>query len=188
MNNPVISQINQVLDCTDDFPYTDLPALIEHLNDKDGFVRMQVREILSCMGGSIIPDLVKKLSTADTQQRWEIIKVLECIQDPSSARILVEQLKDDHAGVRWAASNALIGLGRDAIRPLLEALTRDFDSLWLRQSAHHILHVFKDDGTLSETEEKVFQALEDIEPAVSVPWAANKALQSLRNTNKMPSS
>ncbi len=180
MNNSVISQINKITDCTEDLPYNDIPSFIRQLSDKDGFVRMQAREVLICLGRPAVADLINALSSADTQLRWQIIKILENIQNPSSIPALVSQLKNDNAGVRWAASNALIGQGRDAMPALLEALIRDFDSLWLRQSAHHILHVFKDDGILTEGEEKVFKALEDIEPTAAVPWAAQKALESLR--------
>jgi len=112
---------------------------------------------------------------------------LDVIQDPAAVHVLVEQLKDDNAGIRWAAADALIALRRDAIHPLLEALMRDFDSLWLRQSAHHILHVMEDAGKLNEAEEKVFEALEELESAVVVPWAAEKALESLRHKKKIAS-
>jgi len=74
----------------------------------------------------------------------------------------------------------LITLRRSAILPLLEALQHDFDSLWLRQGAHHILHVLKDVGKLHAAEVRVFEALEDTESTVVVPWAAEKALEALR--------
>jgi len=184
MNSPIISQYNKITDCTDDLPYKDIPSLIKQLSDTDGFVRMQAREVLTCIGAPAVTELIHTLSTANSQLRWQVIKILDGIQDPAAARVLVEQLKDDNAGVRWAASDALIALRRDAIPPLLETLIRDFDSLWLRQAAHHILHVFKDAGILIEAEEKVFEALEDVEPAMAVPWAAEKALESLRHNKR----
>lgn len=180
MNNPVISQINKITDCTEDLPYNDLPSLIKQLSDTDGFVRMQAREVLICIGKPAVIELIKTLSNANSQLRWQIIKVLEGIQDPTATPVLVEQLKDDNAGIRWAASDALFVLRRDAIPPLLKALMHDFDSLWLHQGAHHILHIMKDAGKLNDAEEKVFEALEDVEPGVTVPWAAEKALESLR--------
>lgn len=184
MNSPVISQYNQTTDCTDDLPYKDIPSLIKQLSDPDGFVRMQAREVLTCIGAPAVAELIHSLPSANSQLRWQIIKILDGIQDPAAAHVLVEQLKDDNAGIRWAASDALIALRRDAVPPLLETLMRDSDSLWFRQAAHHILHVFKDAGKLSEVEEKVFEALEDVEPAMSVPWAAEKALESLRQNKR----
>jgi len=181
MNSTIISQINQSIDCIDDFPSKDIPSLIQQLSNPDSLIRMQAREILSCIGKPAVTELVKTLPTADLELRWQIIKVLENIQDPTSVSILVEQLKNHNAGVRWAASTALIGLKRAALPALFEALMRDYDSIWLRQSAHHILHVFKDDGRLTDVEERVYTALEEIEPTASVPWAASKALEALKN-------
>lgn len=180
MNNPVISEIYKITDCTENLPYKDIPSLIAQLSNSDGSVRGKSREALRCIGAPAIPMLIKTLSNASTQLRWEVIKVLECIQDPAAIPVLVEQLKDDHAGVRWAASNALVGLHREALPAIFAALVHDFDSLVLRQSTHHILHVFKDYGILTEVEEKVLQALEEIEPSAAVPWAAQKALEALR--------
>jgi hypothetical protein len=96
----------------------------------------------------------------------------------------VKQLKDDNPGIRWAASNALIGMQHEALPAIFTALVRDFDCIGLRQSAHHILHVFKDDGKLSEPEVKVYEALQDVEPSVAVPWAAERALESIRDKKK----
>ncbi len=145
---------------------------------------MHAREVLICLGAPALPDLINTLSDANPQLRWQIVKVLEGIQDPTTIPVLVDQLKNDNAGVRWAASNALIGLERRALPALFEALMRNIDSIWLRQSAHHILHVWKDTGLLNVAEEKVFQALEDVEPTAVVPWAAQKALESLRNKKR----
>ncbi len=181
MNSPMISQINRTTNCLEDLPNSDTQSLIKQLSSAEGFTRIQAREALTCIGKPALLELLKTLATANIQLRWEIIKVLEGIGDPTTIPVLVGQLKNDHAGVRWAASNALIGMGRESIPALLDALMRDFDSLWLRQSAHHILHVLKDDGRLYDAEEKVFQALEDVEPSASVPWAAERALESLRH-------
>jgi len=179
MTTPVISQFNQVDDCADETSPVSITSLIKQLEDKDRFIRLQARETLVCIGEAAVSELVKTLETANTSLRWQIIKILECIQDPETAPILVEQLKDDDAGVRWAASDALIALREQAIPSLLKALIKDFDSSWLRRGAHHILHVLKDAGRLNKSEVAVYEALEDIEPISSVPWAAQKALASL---------
>ena len=184
MNTQVISEIYKIHDCTEDFPGSNISSLIEHLSASDGSTRMQAREALGCIGLPAVTELIHALSAANVQLRWEIIKVLEFIQDPTTVPILVEQLRDEHAGIRWAAANALVGLKRDAIPAILNALVRDFDSLALRQAAHHILHVLKDDGKLTDAELKVYEALQDVEPSASVPWAAIKALESLRYSKK----
>jgi len=55
---------------------------------------------------------------------------------------------------------------------------------WMRLGAHHILHVMKDAGILNVVEEKVFDPLEDVDPIVAVPWAAEKALEPLRHKKR----
>ncbi len=184
MDSQVMGQTYKTGDCVDDLPYANIPALIRKLGDVDGFIRMHAREILICIGEQVVPELIDRLSDDNSQLRWQAIKVLESIQDANAAPALVERLKDENAGVRWAASDALIALRRKSIQALLEALMCDFDSLWLRQGAHHILHVLKDAGKLNQAEEKVFEALEDVAPTSVVPWAAEKALEALRYRSK----
>jgi HEAT repeat protein len=180
VNYSIVSDIHNITDCADDFAYTDIPSLIKFLGDIDGFIRMHARKALICIGKPAVPELIKTLADDDPQIRWQVIKVLEGIGDPSAASALVERLMDENPGVRWAASEALIALQKAAVSPLLEALLRDFDSLWLRQGAHHILHVLKARGELNEAEIKVFEALEDVEPTAAVPWAAERALETLK--------
>ncbi len=184
VNDPVISDIHNISGCTDDFSDSDIPSLIKFLGDADGFIRMHARTALICIGKPAVPDLINSLSDADPQMRWQVIKVLEGIGDPDSASALVQCLKDENAGVRWAASEAMIVLEKAALPPLLEALLHDYDSIWLRQGAHHILHVLKDSGKLNEVEGAVFEALEDVEPTAAVPWAAERALETLRYIKK----
>jgi HEAT repeat protein len=178
VNNPVVSGILNVTGCADGFSYSDIPSLVKFLGDADGFIRLQARKSLICIGKPAAPALINTLSEADPQIRWQAIKVLEGIGDPDTAPALVHCLQDENAGVRWAASEAMIALQKAAIPTLLEALLHDYDSLWLRQGAHHILHRLKDNGKLNEAEVKVFEALEDVEPTATVPWAAEKALEA----------
>src|SRR5512135_770973 len=184
MDSRVFSQTSQITNCTDDLASMDIQSLIKRLSSPDSLVRMKVHDILSCIGAPAVPELLKTLATADTQLGWQIIKIFDTIQDPSTIPILIKEIMHENAEIRWAASNALINLRRETIPPLLDALTHNFDSLWLRQSAHHILHVLRDNGKLTPAEEKVYLALEDISPTSSVPWAAQKALEALRTHKK----
>ena len=56
---------------------------------------------------------------------------------------------------------------------------KDFDSAWLQEGAHHILHVLKNISRLNTPMLKVFRALEGVEPGYTVPWAAKTAWESL---------
>lgn len=153
--------------------------LISKLNDEDGLKRQEARQMLIQLDGQAVPELIRVVADSRNRARWEAIKALGRIRDPRAASILTEALMDEDTGIRWAASNALIALDRDAIVPLLVALTRHFDSVQLREVAHHIFHVLKDHGRLWPIEIEVYEALEGVEPFVEVPWAAEAALEEL---------
>ena len=156
-----------------------IDTLISELSDKDGLKRQKARLDLIHIGYDAAPALVEVAANGKGHARWEAIEALGRIGNPDAADVLVGALRDEDTGVRWAASNALIGLDRAAVKPLLISLTKDFDSVWLREGAHHVLHVLKDRGRLLPKEVKVFEALEGIEPFVEVPWAAEAALEDL---------
>ncbi len=180
MDSKLTPQSGQTVNCTDDLPKKDIPSIIKGLSNPDNSVRLEMRTVLSCIGAPAVPELLNAMAKADTNLRWQIIKVFDSIRDPSTVPILMVQLKDDDPEIRWAASNALLNLRRQALPALFEALTRDFDSMRLRQSAHHILRIMRDNGKLTPIEEKVYEALGEMTPVVSVPWAAARALQALR--------
>jgi len=180
MDSRVYSHTTDIANCADDLAHKDIPSLISQLTNPDSLIRNEAHDALSCIGAPAVPELLKALPNADNKLRWQIIKIFDTIQDPTTIPILMKQLMDNNAEIRWAASNALLNLRRVAIPPLLEALTRDFDSVWLRQSAHHILRVLRDNGKLTPEEEQVYKALGDIQSTISVPWAAIKALEALK--------
>src|SRR5512134_3173955 len=53
---------------------------------------------------------------------------------------LIKLLEDNADGVRWAASSALIECGDAALKPLLQALLDQHDSVWLRRGAYRVFH------------------------------------------------
>jgi hypothetical protein len=120
------------------------------------------------------------------QVRWEVVSTLGDIRDPETASALTEMLMDEDTGVRWAAMESLINMGRNALRPILEEFVKDFESQWLREGVHHILHVLKDRHELNEKEIELFEKLdEQCIPGFesgwnsAQAWAAEKALEAL---------
>jgi len=157
----------------------ELSDLIKKLGDEDIHVREQARYLLIDAGKDAVPFLVEMLKNPNSHARWEAVKLLGKIRDTSIADALVEALIDESMNVHWAASEALIGMGSGAILPLLEGLERHFDSARFRQGAYHILHMFEHMGHLDPHVQEVLDALRDIEPFASVPWAAERAIQAL---------
>ena len=88
-------------------------------------------------------------------------------------------LCDEDSDVRWVAGEAMIALKRDAVKPLLTALTKSRDSEGLYKSAHHVLHELSKLGDLDPLLAPVLHALNGSEPEVAAPVAALKALEHL---------
>jgi len=153
--------------------------LIE-LEDNDIQVRNTARRQLASIGPEVVPDLINQLKTDRQRCRWEAAKILGDIRDETAAEALVEALLDDSISVHWVATEALINYGQDAILPVLEGITRHFDSMRFRQGAYHILHVFESSHLLNPVVQEVLDALRDIEPSVSAPWAAERAIEELK--------
>jgi HEAT repeat protein len=123
-----------------------------------------------------LESMLKRLKSANPEARRDIAKALGEIGDPAAAGSLVALLLDEDHSVRWTAMSSLINLQREAVRPLLEALTQDFQSARLREGAHHVLRALSNHGSLNEVELEVFHALEGAAPGIQAAWAANNAL------------
>ncbi len=158
----------------------DVESLIAGLHSDDGLVRRRARQALVEMGQAAVPALVDELDTYNDHARWESAKALCEIHAPQAARALVQRLEDDNFSVRWLAAEALIGLGRDSLGPLFEALERRPDSVWLRRGAHHVLTTLAKDPVLCYQVKPVLEALNDVEPVLCVPPAAEEARKQLQ--------
>ena len=81
--------------------------------------------------------------------------------------------------MRWVASEAMIALQRDAVKPLLNSLTKSQDSEGLYKSAHHVFRDLSKRSDLGPLLAPVLKAFDQSEPEVAVPVAAYSALESL---------
>ena len=113
--------------------------------------------------------------------RWEAAKALAEIADPATAPALVAALEDEGPGIRWIAGEGLIALSQNGLVPLLHALARKADSVWLRQGAHHVLRTLAGEK-LGDVLDPVLRALEESDPEVLVPRAALDVLSMLGET------
>jgi hypothetical protein len=157
----------------------EITKLIETLKNEDRTKHEQARYALIQIGRGATPFLIELLEHGNHHTRWEAVKALGGIKDPAAAPALVEALMDDSIEIHWAASEALIALGKSALPSLLKGITKHFDSYRFRHGAYHILHVFDTKHLLNEKTRPVFESLRTIEPSISAPWAAEAALEAL---------
>jgi HEAT repeat protein len=157
----------------------EIKKLVATLKEDDRSKHEQTRYALIQIGKEATPYLIELLEHSNHHTRWEAVKALGGIKDPKAAPALVEALMDDSIEIHWAASEALIALGKSAMPSLLKGITRHFDSYRFRHGAYHILHAFDSKHLLDEDTRPVFESLRTIEPSVSAPWAAEAALEAL---------
>ena len=157
-----------------------LRQLLEDLEDFDHQVREQARHKLVSLGKGAMPILSEAVLSDNPNLRWQAAKVISLLDDPAVIPDLLEIIEENpHFGVRWAASDGLIHLGREALVPLFQHLMDHPDSVWLRESALHILHSLRDRNVESDAINTMITALTDILPEVEIPRAGLKALELL---------
>ena len=161
----------------------DIDSLIADLNCDDIIRCQHARRALVAMGERAVEPLTEALSSKKHWVRWEAAKALGQIGCPSAIQSLIRALRDDESDVRWLAAESLIAIGREAVKPLLQALIEHADSLLLREGAHHVFYdMHRHD--FHETLVPVMKELEGSEPSVEVPLAAMKALSEIERIPK----
>jgi HEAT repeat protein len=160
-----------------------IKALIADLRSYDGDVRQEARRTLVFIGKSAVDHLIPLLKDPDDDVRWEVVKALAEIADPRAASDLAGLLMDHNFGVRWLAAEALISIGRDAVKPVLEKLTEHPESSWLRRGGLHVLHnLGKIAPDLKDVVGPVITALEGFEPEIRCLGPAYASLDKLRGS------
>jgi HEAT repeat protein len=156
-----------------------LEAVINNLASKNGQTREEARAFLVAKGAAAVPFLLPLLEERKHKTRWEAVKALADIQDPSAIDGLILALTDEEFDVRWLAAEGLVALGQQVIKPLLYALTnmKQATAVLLRDSAHHILRALST-GEREQDIDLVLAAIEDVDFSVKVPPAAHAALKS----------
>jgi hypothetical protein len=76
--------------------------------------------------------------------------------------------------VRWLAAEGLISLEEKGLVALLQALKVDFESPFLRQGSHHVLHALERKRKLNEKTLAVLDTPRFAEPKMEVALAAQK--------------
>ena len=154
-----------------------LAEILSALGNSEPHIREKARDNLLEMGSDVTPFLIGLLSDPNENSRWEAAKILGETRDPQAAAALVKSLMDENVGVRWLAAEALIALEGEAVVPLLQGLLAHFDDVWFRQGALHVLRTLDRFHSLDPLGQEVLEALSTVEPGVTAPWAAERALE-----------
>ena len=159
--------------------HTTIEFAISELANKSSFARVDARDYLVSMKDKAVPHLIEALKSDNQWMRWEAAKALGKIGDPAASQALINALEDKMFDVRWIAAEGLIAIGRKSLIPLLAALVKKGDSLWLREGAHHVIHdLMRED--LKVVFGPVLEEIEKPEGKLAVPHVAQKALEELK--------
>jgi HEAT repeat protein len=159
--------------------------LTASLRSKDGAQREKARNALVRLGKPAVGPLIELLADKNQHVRWEACKALGRIRDPAAAAPLVDALRDDSIEIQWLAAEALIALGPEALVHLLQALEKHFDSVLLRQGAHHVLHALERKRVLNQKTLAVLDSLRSLSPESPIAMAAYEALASLSKAKRL---
>lgn len=114
---------------------------LEILCSDDGLKRRDARKILVKEGISVLPYVMELLDSKKHICRWEAMKVMVEIGSPNSIPIFLESLSDESGDIRWIASEGLIHTGKYSVKPLLELILDEHDSVFVLNGAHHVFSV-----------------------------------------------
>jgi HEAT repeat protein len=157
-------------------------SLIESLSDANAAKRQRTRKALVALGKAAVNPLIDLLANARPHVRWEAAKALSKIGDPAAAPALVEALGDEESNVRWLAAVGLANMKLKGLMPLLTALVKHPDSIWLREAAHHVCRELIRTESLHELA-PLLDALEHYDPEVSAPIAVYYVIRRLYSSS-----
>jgi len=160
---------------------TTIKNLIIALSSANDLTRVKARNELLAIGKPAFASLIEALKDPSHLVRWEAAKALGEVGDPEAAPALVEALEDEEFEVRWRVAEALIRMNTKGLKPLLDALIHHADSTFLREGAHHVLHELAR-GESRPYLTPVLMALGSFEPAVEVPAAALRAIETMEES------
>lgn len=157
---------------------TEISELISLLKSENGIERKNARDKLVAKGKVVIEYLNELLDSPKHLHRWEAVKTLEEIAEPDSIPILIQALDDDKSDVRWIAAEGLIKIGKQSLKPLLKALTKKTDSVFLLEGAHHVFFELREKGLLPADfpTDELLSLLKDPEMNQSVKPLADKII------------
>ncbi len=163
---------------TDQPSFKSIQENIRTLNSRDVLDRQRAREDLLKAGPPALKSLLQALHDPDDQVRWEAVRVLREMKDPSIVPELIRMLRDENFVVRWMASEALVDLGHYSLIPVLRELIVHPDLGWLHDAAHHVLRL-QAYGKLKPILSPVLKAMDSVECTLEVPIAATVAIRKL---------
>jgi HEAT repeat protein len=146
-----------------------IKSLLEKLCEGEGQQRKDARRELIALGDSTLEYINSYLEHPKHICRWEALRVVKEIAALKSIPVFLDALDDDKSDIRWIAAEGLIRMGKYSIKPLLNQVTKKYDSILVLNGAHHIIYELYERELLPEN------------------FPAKKLLSLLKNSSKSAS-
>lgn len=159
----------------------EVKKLVSKLSDKEWLTRHNSRKALEKIGKPALKYLEEIAESIDYNTRWEAIKTIGDISDPSSVYILTNAMIDPNVDIRWLAAEGLIEMGENSVVPLLKTIIKNYDSVELCESAHHVLSELVKQKKYIDTTDLIPQLL-NRNLTAHIPVAAKNKLDEINNT------
>ncbi len=99
---------------------------MEALDSEDSYLRCMAAESLGTIGDkAAVPALLKTLSADDPWVKGYVVEALGKIGDGRAVEPLIETMRSGGSGIRREGARALTGIGKPAIKPLIQTLSED---------------------------------------------------------------
>jgi hypothetical protein len=145
----------------------------------NGSARREARQSFVAIGSPAVPSSIEALKQKNDNVRREAVRALSEIGGAEVAPALIKTLEDEEFDIRWLATEGIIGLGVNGLKPLVQALIDHGDSPLLLEGAHHVID-YMAKGGLRKYLGPVLGSLEGVGTAVKAPNAAFHALEMLK--------
>lgn len=155
--------------------------LLEALKSGDRQVMGAAAEGLQAIGGAAVSAVLPLTGDNDQQLQWHAYKVLSTTDDGSAVPALIAGLESSNSGIRWLAAEGLVKVGRATLRPLLQRLTGEKLSVWLRNG---VVHAFNKIRWADEAERIYYTKLANeikLAPAATLSHIARRELEQINN-------
>ena len=134
-----------------------IEALIQNLNASNVSVKADSVKALAEIGEPAVEPLIQALGAEDPDIRENAAVTLGKIKDERAVQPLIKLLTDEEWEVEKGATDALIGIGKPAVEPLIEILLDKNEDVYLQMKVVAVLAGIKDERAI----QPMIQALKE---------------------------
>jgi hypothetical protein len=115
----------------------------------------------------------------DADVRHDVADLLGSIADPAAIPVLIDMLEDSAYAVRWRASESLVKMKREVVRPLLEELKKKerFSSRYFLDGTRHVFRKLQEQGHIGPSA-VILDAFDAVATDITIPMTAATLINS----------